>query len=463
MFNLNNKILFFSLIALHVFVGALGEYAPSWPGYFYLAVFIYFAFDVVRFNDSHSRAGFYALYLMGFEIVYRISGTSISYETGKYFSLLILLVGLIVNKRKEFPWVFLLLLLLLLPSVFLADDPDPTRIRKIILFNISGPLSLILSGLYFFKRRISFDLFFKGLRFAFLPAFSLVVLLSLKSGLSELHFTGVDSSSAASGGFGANQVSTLIGWFILMLLLARIRGKILTPFVGLDWGMIGILFIRGLITFSRGGIMSMFLAIVAALVILWTTRRDFRHNVMRKMPYILLGLVFISGVVLYTNHLTNNFLLYRYEGKRTSEITTGIAPRDRDYLTGRGDIMKGDIAAFKTYPILGVGTGMAVKWHSIYFGHDAAAHTEYSRLLSESGVLGLIYILIAFIVLPLWYFHRLFSGWSKAFFAAFLLISMFTMFHAAMRLAMPGIVYGLSFLILKEERREGLEKKRIKD
>ncbi len=260
MFNLNNKILFFSLIALHVFVGALGEYAPSLPGYYYLAVFIYFAFDVVRFNDSHSRAGFYALYLMGFEIVYRISGTSISYESGKYFSLLILLVGLIVNKRKEFSWVFLLLLLLLLPSVFLADDPDPTRIRKIILFNLSGPLSLILSGIYFFKRRIAFDLFFKGLRLAFLPAFSLIILLSLKSGLGDLHFTSVESSSAASGGFGANQVSTVIGWFILMLLLARFRGETLRPFAWFVWGMIGLLFFRGLITFAWGGMMAMFLA-----------------------------------------------------------------------------------------------------------------------------------------------------------------------------------------------------------
>ena len=74
---------------------------------------------------------------------------------------------------------------------------------------------------------------------------------------------------------------------------------------------------------------------------------------------------------------------------------------------------------------------------------------EYARLLSEHGLLGLIFIIIAFIILPLKHFYKTrnnpFNLWL---FAGFIIFSMTVMFHAAMRLAIPGVLYGASFVIL---------------
>ncbi|WP_025006946.1 O-antigen ligase family protein [Marinilabilia salmonicolor] len=423
------------LIIIHVIIGITGKYAPGVPGYFYLAVTILFIYDIIIHRDRGARAGFYALYIIGFEIVYRISGANIAWEAGKYFSIGILLVGLIINQKKVLSrGFFLLLFFLLIPALFLTSDPNPEDLRQMIMFNLLGPVTLVLSGMYFYKRKVVENVYLNGLRFAFLPAFALVVVISLKSGLSGLQFIYVGSSPDAAGGFGANQVSTVIGWFLLMVLLFRIIGKNITPLVWLDWGMIAILLIRGLVTLSRGGMMAFVIAFFMAFIVLWVKQSSFRRKTIKMMPYVIFGLFFFIGTIWYTNKITNNYLFYRYTGVTNSELRTGIPAEDSSYLTGRDEIMEGDIAAFKKFPILGVGYGMAAKWHAIYFGHEAAAHTEYSRLLSENGMLGLIFMIISFVWLPVLYFLKTPSPLSRAFFVAFLFLSLLTMFHAAMRL-----------------------------
>jgi O-antigen ligase len=452
--DLNNKSTYFILIIIHILIGIAGNYAPGIPGYFYLAVTVFFIYDIIKHRDGGARAGFYALYIIGFEIVYRISEANIAWEAGKYFSIGVLLVGLIINQKRNLPWIFLFLLFLLIPALFLTSNPNPEIVRQMIMFNILGPISLVLSGMYFYKRKVIGDVYLNGLRLAFLPAFALVVVISLKSGLGGIQFSSLESNPAAAGGFGANQVSTVIGWFLLLLVLHRIIGKRITPFAWLDWGMVAILLIRGLVTLSRGGMMGFTIAFFAAFIVLWVKQRSFRVRTREMIPYAMLGLFFVIGTIWYTNKITNNYLLYRYMGVSNSELRTGIPSDNASYLTGRGEIMKGDIAAFKQFPLFGVGYGMAAKWHALYFGHAAAAHTEYARLLSENGVLGLVFMLIAFVWLPVSFFFKMPYPLSRAFFIAFLLLSILTMFHAATRLALPGVLYGFSFMYFGQGRND---------
>jgi hypothetical protein len=451
---LDNKFIFLIIIGFQVLLGMLGNYFPTAIGYVYLGIFMLMSADVVYCRDKDSRAGFYALYLMGFEIVYRIAGTTFSHELGKYLAILILLVGVIAGRRKYTPFVFLFGLFLLLPALFLSDDPDPVRIRKMILFNLSGPLCIVFSGLYFYKRKIEITNYIRGLQFAFLPAFSAIVILSLKAGLSTLQFDSVSSNTEASGGFGANQVSSVIGWFVMLVLLVKIQGVKLTPFNWLDWGMLLILLIRGLLTMSRGGMMSAAIGLIFSSLFYFYVNSSFRKSLFRMFPYILAGLIVIGAGVLYANKISNNYLLYRYQGKTTNEVVTGIVSTDKSYLTGRDKIMEGDFAAFLEYPFLGVGYGMATSWHLAYFGSAAAAHTEFARLLSENGSLGLLFMLILFIILPLKYMVGTTNDISKYFMIAMFLVSMMTMFHGAMRLSLAGIAYGASFIILVESKKE---------
>ena len=55
-------------------------------------------------------------------------------------------------------------------------------------------------------------------------------------------------------------------------------------------------------------------------------------------------------------------------------------------------------------------------------------------------------MLVGMIVLPLHFFFKEKDSLTRCFMVAFYLLSMFTMFHAAMRLALPGVIFGAAFM-----------------
>ncbi len=75
-------------------------------------------------------------------------------------------------------------------------------------------------------------------------------------------------------------------------------------------------------------------------------------------------------------------------------------------------------------------------------------HTEFSRLLAEHGIFGIIAIFIMF-WLPVRYYGKQKNPYSKMQFIAIISYSFLTMSHSAMRLALPGFLYGMAFLDLQ--------------
>jgi O-antigen ligase len=452
---LNRKHIQIGFIILHIIAGYIAVISPLLNGLFFVGMFLIFWIDVVYYRDKGSRAGFYALYIIGYEIVYRIPGTPISEEMTKYLSVIILLTGLFVGKRKYIPYAFIFVFVLLLPSIFLTRTDSLTFTRKVVMFNISGPLTLVASGLYFYKRQVPKKYYDLGMRLAFYPALAVLVLLSMKAGLSDIHFTTVNSKSAASGGYAPNQVSTAIGWLFLLGLLELIRGNRLLLYVIFDIGAVTFLLIRGLLTMSRGGMLSAVLALVLALgyAILIDSRLRMQLKKIFLPSIFALFILFIG--MWYINKLTNNYILYRYQGKTTNEVRYGKKALNKDYTTGRGKIMEGDLLAFKANPIFGVGYGMSAHWHAVYLGEEAVAHTEFSRLLSENGIMGLIILLLCYIILPVRYFFTIIlNRKGQLHFVAFIIYSYATMLHGAMRLAIPGVLYGAAFMIITEMKKQ---------
>lgn len=445
---INTKTGHIVLIAGHLILGVSLRFMPSLIALAYVGLFLWFVWDVLYTFDRDHRAGFYAIYMMGLEMVYRMAGAQFSWELGKYVCVILFLLGLLVGRHKRISWTFILLFILILPAMFLVDGTSTSEIRKSILFNMSGPLSLVMSGLYFYRRPISIEKFYFNMRMAFLPAFTIIAALSVVANISTLEFTSIQSSGAAAGGFGPNQVSTVLGWFILMVLLFKVNGKKITVWSWLDWLMLFYLVLRALLTFSRGGVLGSLLAFVSAVLVLIFTFPEFRLRLKRATPYILGGLLFFAGVFFVANHITNNFLLYRYQGLSTSEVQMGIRYSNKSMLTGRDALIEADINIFKDHPLLGVGYGMAEELRVSYYGQYAAAHTEFARLLSEHGLPGIFFMLIGMLGLPIYYFLVIRSPMTRFFFLAFYLISMFTMFHAAMRLALPGVLFGASFMYI---------------
>ena len=444
-----------AIIVLHLIAGYIAVVSPFLNGLFFAGMFIYFLLDVVYTRDKGSRAGLYVFYIIGYEIVYRISGPTISEEMAKYMSIILFTAGLMAGNRKYIPMVFIFVFFLLIPSIFLTETESLLFTRKVVMFNISGPLTLVFSGLYFYKRSVRNIDFNAGMRMAFYPAIALLVLLSLKADIGSVDFHTVNSKSGMSGGYAPNQVSTAIGWFFLLGLMELVRGNRLLIFAAADVAAVTYLLIRGLLTMSRGGMLSALLAFILAISYAIVVDSKLRRLLKKIFFPSLIVLLIIFAGMWYVNKLSNNYILYRYQGKSTKEVVYGTKSYDKDYTTGRGKIMEGDLLAFQAFPILGVGYGMSARWHAIYLGEEAVAHTEFTRLLSENGSLGLLIILLCYFFLPIRYFFTTVLNRSgQIHFIAFMIYSYATMLHGAMRLAIPGVLYGAAYLIISESRKK---------
>jgi len=71
-----------------------------------------------------------------------------------------------------------------------------------------------------------------------------------------------------------------------------------------------------------------------------------------------------------------------------------------------------------------------------------SAHIEYTRLLSEHGIFGVL-SLVVLLSMVVERFRKPAQPLDKAFVVAFTMWTLLYMLHAAMRLAAPGVMFGL--------------------
>jgi len=119
-------------------------------------------------------------------------------------------------------------------------------------------------------------------------------------------------------------------------------------------------------------------------------------------------------------------------------------------LTGRAKIYKIDLNIFYDHYFTGVGPGQAVGLRKLYgYGKQVSAHTEYSRMLAEHGILGL-FSLLMLIGISVTHLFTSCSKSSKFIKILFGVLAILTLSHSAMRLAMPSFIYGFLFINYKE-------------
>ena len=116
--------------------------------------------------------------------------------------------------------------------------------------------------------------------------------------------------------------------------------------------------------------------------------------------------------------------------------------------SGRIQIMLIDLQIFYDNILFGVGPGQAVQLRKDYgYRKFVSAHSEFTRLLSEHGILGLLSILC--IILMTLIDLRKRNREEKCIQLGMALLALLTMSHSAMRLAMPGFIFGLAFIRIK--------------
>ena len=436
----NNKLL---LIGIHIVIGFLATFSffPKIFGFICVILPILYLISEKNFNEE---ALIFACYAVGAEVFLRMTNSYFLYETGKYSVILFLILGFFLGKLNQKLGVqFLFYLFLLFLGILFTRVPEGESIRKAIVFNLSGPLVLGVSGIYFYKRLITNKELINSLFCMLLPLFSMVTYLYFKTpDLKEIVFGG-SANFAASGGFGPNQVATAIGLGIFIIAIFILMKNKITGFVFLDLIVLLYFIYRGLLTFSRGGIITGIIALLMFSVFYIISNKN---SFQLLLKYIAIAITFTLTTWLYTSNVTEGMLDNRYTGKNASGV------QKEDISSGRGDILEIQIQNFVSSPFgIGVGNG---KYKRISSGKKvtAASHNEIGRLIEEHGIFGII-ILMGLFIIPLLNIWNS-DNYSKGFLIAFFLIWFLTINHSAMRIALPGFIYALSLIRIVDDEDE---------
>jgi len=428
-------LLFFGLF------GALGLInSPTVSAVLGFSVLIIGAIDIIYNENKSGEAHLYICIIGVLELLLRMNKSLALDQIAKYAIIIFAGMGLFyTRKRRQSNALGLLFILLYLPSLMVIDTSFEMWTRG-IFFNILGPIGLGMLLMYFFQYQMNSIDIRNIIRAVVLPISSVLVFLQTNSlslnEIEDIDFTA--SQTSLSGNFGGNQVSVLMGVVAGLLLYAVFFGIKIFKFRIIEYGLLGYCIIRGLLTFSRGGITAPFVAF--AIITLVSFIRIRNLQAFKKGIYLFVGAVLFYLFFLLVNSLTGDSLERRYAGETGSTEKTG----ERDYLSGRDQIMFIDLEIFADNFLIGVGPGMARPLRYYYgFSDSVAAHVEFSRVLAEHGLLGL-FSLIIYVIIMFSRKKRWVSFSNETFFLAFVWwIGFINSNHNAFRLGITVFFLGI--------------------
>lgn len=429
-------------LVLHLILGIILYKMPLLSTYLGLAIMVFATYMILSQSDENGIIPlFFSGYIVGIEILLRMCNSSLFWEFGKYAVIYFILLGF--SRRRSNINIHLpifIYFLLLVPSVINLPIDSLNIWRQDISFNLAGPACLTFITIYLFNTRIKSDELINILFYSLLPILSMSVLIMLKMPNIESYRFTPYSDPIMSGGYGPNQVSTIFGFMISGIFFGQVTKKYLTGFRYIDLLCLVFFTGLGLITFSRGGLFAAIIAISLAFSYYCYSNQNRLQFIIKTIIILIITIVTWSTMVI----ITEGAISRRYG------FSEGISGEDFILdLSGRAEIYKIDLKIFYDHFITGAGPGQATKLREQYgYGRIAAAHTEYSRMLAEHGVLGLFSLSIL-LGLPIYYYSSSAPRNSKIIKILFGTIALLTMLHSALRIAMPCFAYG--FIIYNYE------------
>lgn len=428
--------LYLYLILFHVGIGAAVYFIPLFSKLYGFSLFLLGAYYVIKTQNRNNEALMAAAYVVGAEVLLRMTGGNISYEFSKYGVIILIFIGAYFSgfSRSALPyWLFLLLLV---PSVIISTFVlnFDTNMRTTIAFNISGPVCLGLSSIYTFRRKITVGDMNSILLSLGLPIVSTTIYLTLYTPSIRDVVTGTGSNFATSGGFGPNQVATFLGlgmFIFFSRIILTSKSKFL---VVLNLIIAFNISYRGIVTFSRGGMITGLLMIMLLLFFLYL-KSNLRGKIKLNYIFIIIGIA-MTFIWVYSSIQTGGLINKRY----ANQDARGRAKESK--FTGREELAQSEIDMFLENPIFGVGVAKGAEVRETETGMFAASHDEITRMLAEHGTLGILALLIL-IITPLFLFLE---NQFNMFLLCFLAFWFLTINHAAMRTAAPAFVYALGLL-----------------
>jgi hypothetical protein len=379
------------------------------------------------------RIAYMGAYIIGAEVLWRQTGAMVFWESGKYAVSAIFLLGLMRFRAGTKPALPVLYFMMLLPSALLTMEVlDVADARGQLSFNLSGPLALTVCALFFSQVRLTRNQIHRLFLAAIAPIVGITTVAVFHTATTKAINFGTEAVFATSGGFGPNQVSGVMGLGVLLCLLYIVGERQSMAIRLFLLGTMLVMATQSALTFSRSGL---YCALGAAALAFLFLIRDART----RMRFIVMGAVLFA---------VGNFVIF----PALESFTGGAlsARYQKKGLTGRDEIARSDLELWARNPIFGVGPGVGYTARTEELGYRSAAHTEFSRLLSEHGSLGLIALLLL-IGMTITRLRRAGSPRAKALTTAFLTWSILFMAVNAMRIAAPSFCFGLAFATLVPE------------
>lgn len=374
-------------------------------------------------------------YIVGAEVLWRATGAAeqIAWEEARYFSFLILAVA-IVRRGKDLrlPLLPVLYTLYQLPALLFYVGRSWEQFRHWALGTLLGPLAITAFAVYFSGlpldraalKRLAMVVLAPVVGIATLGAYNLLTL--------PVQF-GMSANPLASGGTGPNQVSNTLalGAVLCWLLINQLRDRRMQQV--LIAGILALLTVQMLLTFSRGG------AWTLAIVAVSTFPLILRNNPHRWLISLLtagLMALFLLVIWPWLDDLTSGYITRRYSSLDT---------------TGRWELLQSEIQIWMDNPVFGIGPGLArERVDEYYAAGEMQAHVEFSRVLAEHGLLGLL-ALIFLIAASVRNYLRAHNWEARLWVLAATLFTFIYMAQSATRTVAPEFLYGLTWATLFAE------------
>ncbi len=438
---------------IHVILGVLCTITPvvliCW---FYFILFSNFS-KSTNLLSKNKPVFFIALfsYLISFELLDRMAKTSpfIPYELGKYFLVLVGILGILYLGIRSHKGIWLVVLIT--PALFYDFSGE----RKIVdvINNYIGPLAIGLGIAFADKLLITKNSLHQILKMIFWGCLSSLIFTYIKTpDFEDIEFS-LTAQFDTTGGHSSNQVSTILGLGMFLSFYSLVNNLKFSGFKILDILILTGFTFQGLLTFSRGGMMVGAVAILLLLILpkvkLMNDSSSFRNSTKRSISMVVIIGFSIYGVFEVANGITGGNLLLRYQGETQGTLLGSKEKTANNITTGRIDILEKDFLLFFKYPLTGVGCGISQYLRDKQRG-KVASHLELSRLFADHGILGAIAAYLLFIYIPfrIWTVNRL--SQSRNILFVLLILALLTTFHAAMRTYLTPLFIILGILKVRD-------------
>ena len=439
----------------HVFIGLASTFTP-WFMIFWFYLFTLTSFNTL-FSDLFLRNSIqkfipFLVYICSFEVFGRIlkAYPYIPWEVSKYVLVSSFIILLLINKIKNPSKVGLLIIFLLIPGI-LIDLSSQVNLGLLInnLFGIASLAVLLIIIKDYSITKQNFDSILRLLWYSTIPTLIYVIIRTPE--LALLNFT-LNANFQATAGFGSNQVASILGIGMFLSFYAWMNKHLFSGNHSLDGLFIGLFAYQGFLTFSRGGMVVVLVAIVIYYILFRSSNFYIDIIKIRKLrPFFFFSsaIIIILITFFFIQNISDGNITKRYAGETAATLSGAQIKTINTITTGRYDLFVEDLNLWYKNFIFGTGIG-ASKFLRGNGLNGISPHTEISRLLAEHGIFGLLIILIMFgLVYRSYKINK--SSSYRGILVCLGLIAIGTAMHSAMRTFITPIFFCLGTMRIIEE------------